>query len=395
MNVRITMNSSSGDNRQVLRWTAALLAVVGLGLATELSRIHLRLLAEPSHRSFCNVSATVNCDAVAQSSYSIWLGLPLSVWGMFGYTAALVVAIWLLRHGQRAAAASLWILGAICTGSALVLAAISAFVLHTWCLLCMASWAVDIGLFGVAWRLNQPDGIRAGLAALLVWLRQHVAGAAGWAVVGVMALVLSHRAYHASHDEGLSKAARAATTAGLGKAHEGTDDHGQPYVGAVQPKLVITEFSDYQCPHCAKAHEQLRVLVETYPDAVRVVHRHFPLDNDCNPLIKQVFHTHACYYARLAICAASLGKFWTGNDFLFQHGRGDSSVPIDTFARAIATSPESIRECLKSQADARLKADVDAGLKLEIDGTPTFVIRGEKYVGALPESVLKEFPVNP
>lgn len=388
------MNSSSSENRQVLRWTAALLAVVGLGLATELTRIHLRLLTDPSHQSFCNVSAAVNCDAVAQSSYSMWLGLPLSVWGMFGYSAALVAAVWLLRSGRRAAAASLWLIALVCTVSALVLAAISAFVLRTWCLLCMASWAVDIGLFVVAFMLNKPDGVRAGLAELGEWLRKHRAVTLGWSVLGGLVLALSYRAYHASND-GLSKTARAASPARSGKAHEGTDEHGQPYVGAVQPKLVITEFSDYQCPHCATAHEQLRHLVETYPDAVRVVHRHFPLDNDCNPLIKQVFHTHACYYARLAICAASLGRFWIGNDYLFQHGRSEQSVPIDAFARAIAVPAESIRECLKSQADAKLKLDLDAGLKLEIDGTPTFLIRGEKYTGALPEAVLRDFPLNP
>lgn len=387
------MNSSSSENRQVLPWTAAVLAVVGLGLATELTRIHLRLLTEPNHQSFCNVSATVNCDAVAQSSYSMWLGLPLSVWGMFGYSAALVAAVWLLRNGRRAAAASLWIIALVCTLSALVLAAISAFVLRTWCLLCMASWAVDIGLFVVAFMLSKPDGVRAGLADLAEWLRKNVAITLGWAVLGLLALVLSYRTYRTSNND-LSKVARAASPAASGKAFEGTDEHGQPYVGAVQPKLVITEFSDYQCPHCATAHEQLRHLVETYPDAVRVVHRHFPLDNDCNPLIKQVFHTHACYYARLAICAASLGKFWIGNDYLFKHGRAEQSVPIDAFARAIAVPAESIRECLKSQVDAKLKLDVDAGLKLEIDGTPTFLIRGEKYTGALPEAVLREFPLS-
>lgn len=385
--------SSSNDNKQWLRWAAAILAVVGLGLATELTRIHVRLLSEPGHKSFCNVSATVNCDAVAQSSYSTLLGLPLSVWGMLGYTATLILAIWSVRSRRPAAAASLWILGVVCTASALALAAISAFALHSWCLLCMGSWAVDVALLGVAVGLVRVAGLRGSLADLVDWLRTHVGVSAGWAMLGVAALLLSYRTYQSSPREELAKVARQARPAGSAKAHEGVDDHGQPYVGAAQPKLVITEFSDYQCPHCAKAHEQLRLLVQTYPEAVRVVHRHFPLDNDCNPLIKQVFHTHSCYYARLAICAASFGKFWVGNDYLFKHGRDETSIPIDGFARAIEAAPEAVRDCLKSQADSKLKLDVDAGLKLEIDGTPTFIIRGEKYTGALPQEVLREFPL--
>lgn len=391
--------NSSTASRRGLWWVAAVLALTGLGLAAELTRIHFGVLSDPNHRSFCNVNAAVNCDAVAQSSYSMLFGLPLSIWGMFGYCAAVASSLWGLRGGRRAAVATLWFLSAVCAASAVALAAISAFVLHTWCLLCMASWLVDFGLLGTAVWLARGEGLGQCSRDLVAWVRSNRGVATGWVVVGAAALGLSYRQYQSLSAVASTRVlgatpALGATAIPLTHANEGTDEHGQPYVGAKTPKLVITEFSDYQCPHCAFAHEQLRALVSAYPDAIRVVHRHFPLDNDCNPEIKQLFHTHACYYARLAICSATLGKFWLGNDYLFKHGRDEVSVAIESFARAIGAPADTLRECLKNQADARLKQDVDAGIKLEIDGTPTFVIRGEKHMGALPAEVLRDYPLS-
>lgn len=386
---------SSRRSLQKLWWVALVLAVAGLAFAVELTRIHLRLQSDPSHRSFCNISSTVNCDAVAASSYSMLLGLPLSIWGIFGYVAAIGAAVWGARTNSRAAVMALWMLGAVCVVGAVILAGISAFVLRTWCLFCMCTWVVDVGLFVAVTRLKRA--IEASLPDLLEWSRGNLPKAAAVAATGAVALGL---AYHGYGDPGdpLAQTAKAASlvsgaTKALGKPMEGVDEKGHPYVGAKSPKLVITEFSDYQCPHCARAHEHLRSLVSAYPEAIRVVHRHFPLDNDCNPKIKHVFHTHACYYARLAICAASLGKFWQGNDYLFAHGRDEASVPIESFARAIEVPAAALRDCLANKVDESLKRDVDAGMSSDIDGTPTFFIAGQKYSGELPAEVLRDYPL--
>jgi protein-disulfide isomerase len=82
-----------------------------------------------------------------------------------------------------------------------------------------------------------------------------------------------------------------------------------------------------------------------------------------------------------------------GNDYLFSHGRGESSIAIETFARAVDVPATALKECLSTKADELLKADLDEGAKLEIDGTPTFIIRGEKFTGELPEKVLLEYPL--
>lgn len=378
-------------------WAAILLATVGVGLAIELTRIHLRLQSEPTHQSFCNLSASVNCDAVATSRYAVMLGLPVSVWGCFTYLAVLVTSLWGLRSNPRAAAALLWVMSAVCTASAVWLAVVSAFVLKTWCLLCMVTWVIDLGLFVVANVVVRESGLKLAGLEFFDWCRKSAGRAASWGLAALVILGVTYRTLpHAGGPfSQTANAASLATSAPLpsGKPPEGVDDAGQPYVGAKSPKLVITEFSDYQCPHCARAHQQLRILVARYPDAIRVVHRHFPLDNDCNPKIPRPFHTHACYYARLAVCAATLGKFWQGNDYLFAQGQSESAVAIESFARNIDTPADKIKECLANRADVILKRDVEAGAKLNINGTPTFIIDGEMYTGELPPEVLRDYPL--
>jgi protein-disulfide isomerase/uncharacterized membrane protein len=393
---------SSSKSRQGMWWAAILLAVAGLGFAIELTLVHVRLEADPSHQSICNLNASVNCDEVAKSSYAILLGLPVSVWGIFGYVAALVTSVWGLRSRRLAATAALGLIGAACALAAVTYAAISAFVLRTLCLFCMATWGVDIGLFCVAIALaktglSDGQGPKALLSELVAWLQENTSRAVAWAAVGGLALGMTYRALLHPGDGGLSSTARAASPLPVPVAStqlaEGIDEAGQPYVGARQPKLVVTEFSDYQCPHCARAHQRLRQLVTKYPEAVRVVHRHFPLDNDCNPRIPRPFHTHACYYARLAVCAVALGKFWRGNDYLFAHGRDESSVAIEAFARELSIPADVLKDCLATKADTLLKRDIDAGAKWDIDGTPTFIVGGEKFTGDLPADVWRNYPL--
>jgi protein-disulfide isomerase len=262
----------------------------------------------------------------------------------------------------------------------------------------MASWAVDFALlacaivavkayqWSVAWRelsrFVRENGIRCGLFVVLGAL----------AFVATVRALPTKRALVSSTSSGLAVSS-AIHSASAPPANTGVDPAGHPYTGATQPSLTIVEFSDYQCPHCAKAHGTLRALVQRYPNEIRVVHRHFPLDNDCNPLITRPFHQHSCYYSRLAVCSATFGRFWLANDYLFEHGRDEAPVALETLARIIDVKPEDLRRCLSEKGDALLKPDIDEGLQLHIDGTPTFVIDGQLYTGRLPPNVLEKYPL--
>lgn len=379
---------------RVGHWVSLVAALVGGALSVELTKLHFALERDPTYQSYCNVNQTVNCDAVAKSSYAVLLGIPLSVWGIFAYTAALVLAIWGIRTRRQAPAALILLLGIAMSLGALLLAYLSAFVIGSWCVLCAFTWGVDATLLINGFVMVRKNTWRSSYGDVLRYLHANpitvaVLGVCALLSLGVTARMLPHKEVAAAAPAVLSAAARSA-----GKAPVmGVNAAGHPTVGAVNPKVVIEEFSDYQCPYCAKSHANLRALVNRYPDAIQVVHRHFPLDNDCNPAITRPFHSHACYYAKLAVCAGTFNRFWEANDYLFTHGRDEVPVAAETLARAIGVKGDELRQCLSSRATELLKPDLDEGVRLKIDGTPTFVINGEKATGELPDAIRQQYPL--
>jgi uncharacterized membrane protein len=69
-------------------WTIFFLIIAGLANATYLSISHYRVYTDIGYRSFCAISKAINCDTVSQSPYSIFLGLPVPIWGIIGYLFA-------------------------------------------------------------------------------------------------------------------------------------------------------------------------------------------------------------------------------------------------------------------------------------------------------------------
>jgi len=169
----------------------------------------------------------------------------------------------------------------------------------------------------------------------------------------------------------------------------GLTKEGYPWIGAKKPKLVISEFSDYQCPYCRQGHDEMRRLLGDYMNRIRLVHRHYPLDNECNEVITSPFHPYACRYARMAYCAQQQGHFWETNDYLFKNGRRKESVTLDEIASMIQINVGLLRECAKSEETTKaIERDLSTGRHLNIRGTPTYVIRERIYLGRIPPEVL-------
>ncbi|MCP4606313.1 MAG: hypothetical protein GY847_38350, partial [Proteobacteria bacterium] len=72
----------------------AALCLVGVGISIELTRIHIFTHTDPTYHSICAVSELVNCETVALSPYSVFAGLPVSVWGILGYLTIGLLATW-------------------------------------------------------------------------------------------------------------------------------------------------------------------------------------------------------------------------------------------------------------------------------------------------------------
>lgn len=84
------------------------------------------------------------------------------------------------------------------------------------------------------------------------------------------------------------------------------------YFGDKNAEVVIIEYSDLECPFCARFHSTMHQIVEDYDGKVAWVYRHLPLEG---------LHPNAFNRAIAAECVYDLGgdtKFWAYIDSLFK-----------------------------------------------------------------------------
>ncbi len=355
------------------------LALVGMVLAWLLVRVHHDAAAGLT--SFCTISEEINCDKVALSRWSVLLGVPVAAWGLVGYALAAALSAWGLssrRLHPRWPAGLLLLFGAAAVSLSLVLAWISKAIIGAWCLLCIGSWAASLGLLVAAWWACRPAGAMASIREdLRAAGRQprRVALLALLGLAGLLALVAGYPRLEA----GARKAGTGGSTSG-------------PNLVALPPPLPAALgpavlFSDYECPFCALAHDELREALRKRPD-IQVVRRHFPLDQSCNPIVLRPMHLKACQLARAAICAEAQGQFEAMDDALYASQK--APAPVEELAARLKLDLGRFKACLTSSAtEARLADDVAAGMRLKLRSTPTYVVDGTLHEGKLP---LERFP---
>jgi len=350
------------------------LGLAGVILSVVLARLHGQ--AHAGIASFCSISDVVNCDKVATSRYSVLLGLPVAVWGVLAYGLAAALAASGLsarRPGPGWPSGLLFLLGAAVTAASVALALVSEFLIGAWCLLCMGSWAVAVALLAAAWRSCRGAGVAASVRADVSVLRASPGrslAAAGLlaAAVAILAGVYPRYWLRAPAPRAL------AAEAGLGPG-------------------VVVEYSDYECPMCARAHEETRALLARRPD-LKLVRRQFPLDPTCNPAVKRQIHPTACALARAGICAEVQGRLPEMDDALFRNQ--EERLPVRALAERLGLDLGRFRDCLASpETDRRLAADIGAAVRDGVRATPTYVVGRTVEVGRLPEELLPPPPVAP
>ncbi len=157
---------------------------------------------------------------------------------------------------------------------------------------------------------------------------------------------------------------------------------GFPTLGPVDAPVTIVEFSDFECPHCARVGPTLKQIAEEYGDKVRLVFRNFPLPN---------VHNAAQDASEAALCAADQGKFWEMHDAIFAD-QGNLSVPrLKEIAGSLGLDQPRFDKCLDSHMHAdKVAADVRDGARAGVTGTPAFFINGRPLSGAVPFETIAE-----
>ena len=148
---------------------------------------------------------------------------------------------------------------------------------------------------------------------------------------------------------------------------------GSPTTGAKDQKIVLLEFSDFQCPYCAKAHQTLKQFMTTHQNQVTLVYKFLPLTQ---------IHPQAMPSAKAAWAAGQQGKFWEFHDALFENQQKLGEPLYVATAKALNLDLKRFDQDRNGQAaSAAIQKDVDMAEKLGVTGTPFLIMNDQVISG--------------
>ncbi|MCP4294121.1 MAG: thioredoxin domain-containing protein [Proteobacteria bacterium] len=156
--------------------------------------------------------------------------------------------------------------------------------------------------------------------------------------------------------------------------------------GNNRSKVMVLEFSDYQCPFCSKVQSTLDKLKARYNGRVTFAYRHLPLP----------FHSEADEAAIAVECIRDQGKFEEYHRLLYQNQRKQQNEDLKKYAKSVGIKDQTqFEKCLESEKyRSRVQHDIEVASSFGMNGTPSFavgvidpdarIINGETLSGALP-----------
>jgi protein-disulfide isomerase len=160
---------------------------------------------------------------------------------------------------------------------------------------------------------------------------------------------------------------------GILKPPVGPDDHVQ---GRADAPVTLVEYGDYECPHCARAHAVLQVVLPALGEDVRYVYRNFPLSEA---------HPHAEIAAEAAESVAARGgndAFWVMHDVLFENQDALQPDDLIEYAEAAGVDRTDVADDLSAGTmKGRVREDFKSGVRSGVNGTPTFFVNGRRFEG--------------
>ena len=371
---------------------ALLCAIVGLGASVAAAYVHYRLLFEPSYQSFCDVNTTISCTQVYLSRYSTYRGVPVAVFGglWFAVAGLLSVAGMTARPTVRESVPGyLFVLSTIALAIILYLAYASFFILKAYCLLCLITYAAVIGLFvtsGAATSFPMTTLPRRAARDLRVLLGSPLAVTIAVLFCAGAATTL---AFFPREGAVASQAAPPQASASQSSEFERVMAT-TPRVPIVIPtdgaKVLIVDFSDFQCPFCKQAFYAYKPILQKYeaqqPGSVKFVLKDYPLDSECNVNVTGGGpHPSACEAAVAVRLAQPHNRMDAMEEWLFNN-QPSLTPPV---VRQAAHDVGQVNDFEAKYAFTLelVKGDIALGHQLGVKSTPTLFINGVKFEGVL------------
>ncbi len=143
------------------------------------------------------------------------------------------------------------------------------------------------------------------------------------------------------------------------------DDHVR---GSEHARVTVLEYGDFECPSCKLAAPVASLLLERYPNRLRFIYRHFPIEDA---------HPHALRAAEAAEAAAAQGRFWPMHDLLFEHQTHLHDKDLAVYAATAGVEPVRYAAEMAAHIYLQKVRESEAGGRLShLRATPSFFVNG-------------------
>lgn len=320
-----------------------------------------------SGTSLCEINSFLSCSKITDSPWSNIKGAPISIFGILVGTLILLGYLFKNNHYEGTLHSILY-LNAILS---FILLLYSLVVLKGLCLFCfcyyLCAWASAFHFY----KKSSLRSLHYGHVIIFIL----IAGS----------LLASFSLYSHSKSTRLHLIKESLLKDFYSYKNLGVPKQNSPFLLAGSQEtlnktpLLVSVFSDFQCPHCQTLAKQLHRIAELYKGKITVQYFFYPMDPNCNSSIKRSSHIYACAAAYLAACLPE--KFISIHDEIFQNQELLSQEWIDDIAKR-----EGVLQCTKDPKtkDQIMKMIEMASTQFNIKFTPIMIVNGVKIEGVIP-----------
>ncbi len=377
----------------------AILSIIGIITTIKLALIYYNVnFTTTITSSFCSINEFIDCDSIAGTTESQFLGIPLAYWGMFLYCFILLmlfadklkkISLFRFLEVFKNPMDYIATLGLISFVISMILLCVSLFEIGKLCILCVFTYILNLvigciavkgreGMFVGAFKQSVRDFVDA------IKIKKYLAA---FVVVALLASgFLSYAFASAKFAPQLERKRELQEFSGKNKyAVKGN------LLGDKNAKVVVYLYSDYQCPYCPVHNSMMHKLAKELKN-VKIVHKNLPLDMSCNKRLSSPFHFGSCIDAQYAIAAEKQGKAWEMNDLLFEK-KPKTEAEILKLIENKGYDVEKLKKDAHSpETMVQLHEEMDEAYdKYKINGTPATVVNGEARIGLKSYDNFKEW----
>lgn len=351
--------------------------------------------------SFCSINNFIDCDGVAKTSHAQFFGVPLAIWGLILYTFIIFMTfadklknIKFLRFLEvfKNPLSYIFAVGIFSFMISMILACISLFEIKKICILCFFTYILNliIAVIALYKEKSLDDMIKDCFVDFwsAVKIKKYLIAFIAVVLAGVALLTYTSTSYVlAPHMKKLKEFEKIRHMKSNPYKVSGN------ILGDADGKVVLYVYTDYRCPACPMMNIIVHKAAKNLQN-LRIVHKNFPLDSDCNPVMRFQMHPGACMLAKYNIAAGYQNKYWDMNDLLFEK-RPKTEDAVLEIAKEAGFDVEKLKTDAHSEAvEKRLKEEIDFANLNKLNATPVLQLGLRIMPGVTPYEQLEKILIE-